>query len=113
MLGKEVVGIWPKDSSNADVNCAHLSHLGTALATGDDFGFVKLFDFPCSEVNVSDALFIILININSTPVDKINIHVYCRFLNKRGINTCVNHDKHILRIVKSCLHFPDRCKLAK
>lgn len=67
MLGKEVVGIWPKDSSNADVNCAHLSHLGTALATGDDFGFVKLFDFPCSEVNVSEALFIIqiIIKLNS------------------------------------------------
>lgn len=63
VLGKEVVGIWPKDSSNADVNCAHLSHLGTALATGDDFGFVKLFDFPCSEVNVSEALFISQINI--------------------------------------------------
>ncbi|XP_046338524.1 echinoderm microtubule-associated protein-like 6 isoform X1 [Haliotis rufescens] len=48
-LGPEVLGIWPKDSSNADVNCAHLSHLGNALATGDDFGFVKLFEFPCSD----------------------------------------------------------------
>lgn len=58
VLGKEVVGIWPKDSSNADVNCAHLSHLGTALATGDDFGFVKLFDFPCSEVNAPHKSFV-------------------------------------------------------
>ncbi|KAK7103893.1 echinoderm microtubule-associated protein-like 6 [Littorina saxatilis] len=47
ILGKEVLGIWPKDASKADVNCAHLSHLGNSLATGDDFGYVKLFDFPC------------------------------------------------------------------
>jgi hypothetical protein len=46
VIGPEVVGIWPKDSPNADVNCAHLSHHGSALATGDDFGYVKLFEFP-------------------------------------------------------------------
>nr|KAG5687806.1 hypothetical protein BaRGS_005436 [Batillaria attramentaria] len=49
VLGKEVVGIWPKDSTKADVNCAHLSNLGNALATGDDFGHVKLFEFPCPD----------------------------------------------------------------
>ncbi|KAK3093757.1 hypothetical protein FSP39_019782 [Pinctada imbricata] len=48
-LGDEVVGIWPKDNADGDVNCAHLSHLGNALATGDDFGLVKLFEFPCQE----------------------------------------------------------------
>ena len=57
VLGSEVVGIWPKDSSKADVNCAHLSHLGNALATGDDFGFVKLFNFPCPERDVSKNFF--------------------------------------------------------
>ncbi|XP_060573407.1 echinoderm microtubule-associated protein-like 6 [Ruditapes philippinarum] len=49
VLGQEVVGIWPKGADKADVNCAHLSHHGTALATGDDSGLVKLFDFPCTE----------------------------------------------------------------
>ena len=53
VLGREVLGIWPKDASKADVNCAHLSHLGNALATGDDFGYVKLFEFPCPEKFVS------------------------------------------------------------
>ena len=53
MLGQEVLGIWPKDADKADVNCSHLSHMGTALATGDDSGFVKLFEFPCEEKNVS------------------------------------------------------------
>lgn len=53
VLGQEVVGIWPKDADKADVNCAHLSHHGNALATGDDSGLVKLFDFPCTERYVS------------------------------------------------------------
>jgi hypothetical protein len=59
VLGKEVLGIWPKDATKADVNCAHLSHLGNSLATGDNFGNVKLFDFPCPEKHVSkiDELF--------------------------------------------------------
>lgn len=46
-LGDEVVGIWPNNTDNADVNTAHLNHSGTAIATGDDFGCVKLFtQFP-------------------------------------------------------------------
>lgn len=54
VLGEEVVGVWPKNADKADVNTAHLNHSGTALATGDDFGCVKLFNhFPVSERFVS------------------------------------------------------------
>ena len=54
VLGDEVIGIWPKNADKADVNTAHLNHSGTALATGDDFGCVKLFDhFPITEKFVS------------------------------------------------------------
>ena len=54
VLGEEVVGVWPKNADKADVNTAHLNHSGTALATGDDFGCVKLFNhFPVSEKFVS------------------------------------------------------------
>ncbi|XP_026875403.2 echinoderm microtubule-associated protein-like 5 isoform X1 [Electrophorus electricus] len=49
MLGDEVVGIWSRNSDKADVTCACVSHSGLNLATGDDFGMVKLFDFPCPE----------------------------------------------------------------
>ena len=35
------------------MNCANLSSSGLSLATGDDFGFVKLFDFPVTEKFVS------------------------------------------------------------
>lgn len=54
ILGDEVLGIWPRNSEKADVNCACVSHAGVNLVTGDDFGLVKLFDFPCSEKFVSD-----------------------------------------------------------
>ena len=56
IVGRDVLGIWPENSKNADVNCSHLSNLGNALATGDDFGFVKLFNFPCPEKYVSSIL---------------------------------------------------------
>ena len=54
MLGEEVLGIWPRNADKADVNTAHVNCSGTAVATGDDYGCVKLFDqFPVSEKLVS------------------------------------------------------------
>ncbi|KFO18258.1 Echinoderm microtubule-associated protein-like 5 [Fukomys damarensis] len=49
ILGDEVTGIWSRHAEKADVNCACVSHSGISLVTGDDFGMVKLFDFPCPE----------------------------------------------------------------
>ncbi|XP_038816578.1 echinoderm microtubule-associated protein-like 6 isoform X1 [Salvelinus namaycush] len=49
ILGDEVLGIWPRNADKADVNCACVSHAGLNVVTGDDFGLVKLFDFPCIE----------------------------------------------------------------
>lgn len=53
ILGDEVIGIWPRNADKADVNCACVSHAGLNIVTGDDFGLVKLFDFPCTEKFVS------------------------------------------------------------
>lgn len=47
------MGIWSRHAEKADVNCACVSHSGISLVTGDDFGMVKLFDFPCPEKFVS------------------------------------------------------------
>ncbi|XP_053700273.1 echinoderm microtubule-associated protein-like 5 [Synchiropus splendidus] len=49
VLGDEVVGIWSRTSDKADVTCASVSHSGLNMVTGDDFGMVRLFDFPCPE----------------------------------------------------------------
>lgn len=54
IVGDEVVGIWPRNAEKADVNCACVSHAGVNMVTGDDFGLIKLFDFPCAEKFVSE-----------------------------------------------------------
>lgn len=53
ILGDEVIGIWPRNADKADVNCACVTHAGLNVVTGDDFGLVKLFDFPSTEKFVS------------------------------------------------------------
>lgn len=77
ILGDEVVGIWPRDAAKADVNCAHLSHTSNALATGDDSGLVKLFQFPSSEKYVSHHLFSISLFVTGchTSLRTVNIHL--------------------------------------
>jgi len=47
VLGSEVNGMWPKYSQINDVNAVDASITYDTLATGDDFGLVKLFRFPC------------------------------------------------------------------
>lgn len=48
-LGSDVIGIWPKNADKGDINCTHLTHTAKTLATGDDFGYVKLYKFPVTE----------------------------------------------------------------
>ncbi|CAI2722614.1 unnamed protein product [Schistosoma spindalis] len=45
-LGWEVAGIWPSDSDGTDVNACDHSPTADILATGDDYGKVKLFKYP-------------------------------------------------------------------
>ncbi|XP_016354953.1 echinoderm microtubule-associated protein-like 6, partial [Sinocyclocheilus anshuiensis] len=47
VLGPEVNGIWPKYSSVNDINSVDANYSSAVLVTGDDFGLVKLFRFPC------------------------------------------------------------------
>lgn len=65
VLGDEVVGIWSRNTDKADVTCACVSHSGLNIVTGDDFGMVKLFDFPCPEKFVSNG------GLNSARFDAI------------------------------------------
>ncbi|NXS94244.1 EMAL5 protein, partial [Jacana jacana] len=66
VLGDEVIGIWSRHAEKADVNCACVSHSGINLVTGDDFGMVKLFDFPCPEKFVRSFSFFCILTITST-----------------------------------------------
>ena len=46
-LGWPVQGIWPPCSGGSDINSLDRSVDRTVIATGDDFGKVKLFKYPC------------------------------------------------------------------
>jgi microtubule-associated protein-like 6 len=47
VLGSTCEGIWQPCTDVTDINTTCLSHDGQTLATGDDFGMVKLFHYPC------------------------------------------------------------------
>lgn len=46
IIGSEVAGIWPKYAKNEEINAVDRNGEKNVLATGDDFGSVKLFNFP-------------------------------------------------------------------
>uniref|UniRef100_A0AAR2JQI3 HELP domain-containing protein n=1 Tax=Pygocentrus nattereri TaxID=42514 RepID=A0AAR2JQI3_PYGNA len=48
-LGFHVFGLWPDGSDGTDINAVCRSNEKRLLATGDDFGKVHLFSFPCSQ----------------------------------------------------------------
>lgn len=49
----ETIGIWPEGADGTDVNVANRSHDKSLLATGDDFGKVKLYTHPANKPKVS------------------------------------------------------------
>ncbi|XP_077477181.1 echinoderm microtubule-associated protein-like 1 isoform X2 [Stigmatopora argus] len=48
-LGFQVFGMWSDGSDGTDINAGSRSNDKSLLATGDDFGKVHLFSFPCSQ----------------------------------------------------------------
>merc|ERR1719414_562708 len=47
VLGYNVMGIWPEGADGTDINGIDRSHDYNFVATADDFGKVKLFNYPC------------------------------------------------------------------
>uniref|UniRef100_A0A8C7RKG9 EMAP like 1 n=1 Tax=Oncorhynchus mykiss TaxID=8022 RepID=A0A8C7RKG9_ONCMY len=48
-LGFQVFGLWSDGSDGTDINAVSRSNDKRLLVTGDDFGKVQLFSFPCSQ----------------------------------------------------------------
>ncbi|XP_056332748.1 echinoderm microtubule-associated protein-like 1 isoform X5 [Danio aesculapii] len=48
-LGFHVFGLWPDGSDGTDINAVCSSYAKRLLVTGDDFGKVHLFSYPCSQ----------------------------------------------------------------
>ncbi|KAL8168963.1 UNVERIFIED_CONTAM: Echinoderm microtubule-associated protein-like 1 [Gekko kuhli] len=42
-------GVWPEGSDGTDINAVCRSQGRKLLSTGDDFGKVHLFSYPCSQ----------------------------------------------------------------
>ena len=49
VVGDQVEGVFPKYSQLNDVNNLSVNFEKGLIATGDDFGLVKLFRFPCTK----------------------------------------------------------------
>ena len=47
----ETLGIWPTIADGTDVNVCSVYHSGQILATGDDFGRVRIYQFPTNQAN--------------------------------------------------------------
>lgn len=50
-----VPGVWPEGSDGTDINAVCRAHEKKLLSTGDDFGKVHLFSYPCSQFRVRPA----------------------------------------------------------
>ena len=52
-LGWPVQGIWPADADGATVNAVDRSHNKRLLAVADDFGDIRVYNYPCTDPAVS------------------------------------------------------------
>lgn len=48
----EFVGMWPEGADGTDINTCIKSHSGQYLVSGDDWGSVNIFTYPCVKPKV-------------------------------------------------------------
>ncbi|EHB04120.1 Echinoderm microtubule-associated protein-like 1 [Heterocephalus glaber] len=56
-LGFHVFGVWPEGSDGTDINAVCRAHEKKLVSTGDDFGKVHLFSYPCSQFRAPSHIY--------------------------------------------------------
>lgn len=59
VLTFNTIGIWPESADGTDVNACERSNNSKLMATGDDFGKVKLYSYPVKQPKVIEPTKII------------------------------------------------------
>ena len=55
VLSFDTIGVWPETVDGSDLNACARSHDGKLMATGDDFGKIKLYNSPAVQPKVSQS----------------------------------------------------------
>ena len=53
LLSFNTIGVWPETIDGTDLNCCAKSNDQKLIATGDDFGKIKLYTYPVTQPKVS------------------------------------------------------------
>ena len=57
VLSFDTIGVWPETVDGSDLNACARSHDGKLVATGDDFGKIKLYTHPAVQPKVRTVVF--------------------------------------------------------
>lgn len=57
-LSFQTIGVWPENADGSDVNTVSRSSDTTLLASGDDWGKVKLYSYPTAQPKVEKLFFV-------------------------------------------------------
>ena len=52
LLSFNTIGVWPETIDGTDLNCCAKSNDQKLIATGDDFGKIKLYTYPVTQPKV-------------------------------------------------------------
>lgn len=53
LLSFNTIGVWPETIDGTDLNCCAKSNDQKLIATGDDFGKIKLYTYPVTQPKVN------------------------------------------------------------
>ena len=88
LLNFNTIGIWPETMDGTDLSTCAKSPNGKLLATGDDFGKIKLYTYPVPQPKVS---FICVLK------DRVLLHKCVHFLQSLH-HTIGGHSSHVTRV---------------